>query len=93
VVQRIEVRRSAAGKGALIGAGIGLVAGLAAGVGIASSVCDGGLGPCNNAGGGISFLALAGTAGGALLGAGIGAANKEWRTVYRAPDGIRGTSD
>lgn len=80
-VDRIQVRGNAAGTGALIGAGIGLAGGLAMGIGLTSSLCNDGLG-CSNAGGGTAFIALASTAGGALLGALIGAASKRWETIY-----------
>ena len=80
-VDRIQVRRNAAGTGALIGAGIGLMGGLATGIGLTSTLCNDGLG-CSNAGGGTAFIALVSTAGGALLGALIGSASKRWQTIY-----------
>ena len=80
-VDRIQVRGNAAGTGALIGAGIGLVGGLAMGIGLTSSLCNDGLG-CGNAGGGTAFFAVASTIGGALLGSLIGAASKRWKTIY-----------
>ncbi len=82
-VDRIQVRGSATGTGAAIGAGIGLVGGLAAGIGLTSSLCNDGLG-CRNAGGGTAFIALASTLGGALLGALIGSGSKKWVTIYRS---------
>ena len=83
-IDRIQVRGNAAGTGALIGACIGLAGGLAAGIGLTASLCNDGLG-CSNAGGGTALLAVASTAGGALIGALVGATIKKWRTVYRAP--------
>jgi len=80
-VDRIQVRGNATGRGALIGAGIGLAGGLAVGIGLTSSLCNDGLG-CRNAGGGSAFIALVSTAGGALLGALIGSAVKRWVTIY-----------
>lgn len=84
-VDRIEVRRSAAGTGALIGAGIGLAGGLAAGLALAGSLCNDGLG-CHNETGGVGLITVASTAAGALVGALIGAPIKKWKTVYRAPN-------
>jgi hypothetical protein len=79
-IDRIQVRGNAAGTGALIGAGIGLVGGLATGIGLTSSLCsDGG---CGDTGGGTAFLAIVSTFGGALLGALIGSASKRWHTIY-----------
>jgi hypothetical protein len=88
-VDRIQVRGNAAGSGALIGAGIGLLGGLATGIGLTSSLCNDGLG-CSNAGGGTAVIALVSTAGGALLGALIGSASKRWKTIYpdEEPSGL-----
>jgi hypothetical protein len=83
-VQRVDVRGSAAGTGAAIGAGIGLTAGLAVGLGIAESLCDDGFSRCTNRGGGVGLIAVGGMAGGALIGALIGAANTKWTTIYPA---------
>ena len=83
-VDRIQVRGSAAGTGALVGAGIGLAGGLAGAIALAASLCnDGG---CSNETGGMVTIAVVSTAGGALLGAIIGAPIKKWKTVYRRPD-------
>lgn len=79
-VNRIQVRASAAGRGACWGAIIGLVGGLAAGLGIDASLC--GDSACDNEGGGIALIAIGSTAGGALVGAIVGAPMERWKTVY-----------
>lgn len=85
-VERIQVRGSAAGTGALIGAGIGFAGGLAAGIGLTSALCNDGLG-CSNEGGGTALVVLVSTAGGALLGALIGSVSRKWETIYSSkPD-------
>ena len=80
-IERIQVRGNAAGKGALIGAGIGFVGGLASMTAMTSALCHDGLG-CSNEGGGTAMVTLATTVGGALLGALIGSVTKRWVTVY-----------
>jgi len=81
-VTRIQVRGSASGTGAMVGAGVGFAGGLAAGVGVSSSLCsDGG---CSNEGGGTAVIALGSTLAGALVGALIGAPLRKWHTVYQA---------
>ncbi len=84
-VDRIQVRGSAAGKGALVGAAIGAVGGIVAGVALANW-CGPLGGDCTpNYGAVVPIVAVVSTAGGALLGAIVGAPFKRWKTVYRTP--------
>ena len=82
-VDRIQVRGHAAGSGALVGAGVGLVAGIVFDATAVRTFCDGG---CSNETGGSIVIAAASTAAGALLGALIGAAIPKWHTVYESPE-------
>lgn len=88
-VERIQVRGSAAGTGALIGAIGGLVGGMALSIGVTSTLCnDGG---CSNQAGGTAGIAIVSTMGGALLGALIGSVSRKWQTIYSTnPDEQRG---
>ena len=79
-IQRIQVPGSAAGSGALVGAGIGLLGGLAMSIGLTASLCEGG--GCSNAGGGSAVITLGSAFGGGLLGALIGSTIKKWKTIY-----------
>ena len=79
-VERIQVRASATGTGALVGAAIGFAGGLAASLGISASLCSSG--GCANETGGTVFITVGSTAGGALVGALIGASLKKWATVW-----------
>ena len=85
-VDRIQARGSAAGTGALVGAAIGAAAGVPAGVALAKSLNDIGFGSSSSPdyGGTMLLTVPVSAAGGALLGALIGATFKKWKTVYHA---------
>jgi len=81
-VERLWVRGRATGRGALIGAGIGIVAGAAYGLLIGSIACepvDGG--DCTSAEV-AAVMGLLGGAGGAAVGAGVGYAIPIWRLRF-----------
>ena len=87
-LEAIQVRGSSAGRGAMVGAGIGFVPGFVAGVALAGFCIDFsgsgcGPGPDGDERVGVGAMAGAATAAfGALLGAAIGAIPR-WKTVYR----------
>jgi hypothetical protein len=81
-IERLWVRGRATGKGALIGAGVGIVAGAAYGLLIGSVACepvDGG--DCTSAQV-AAVMGLIGGAGGAAVGAGVGYAIPVWRLRF-----------
>jgi len=81
-VDRLWVRGHSTGRGALIGAGVGLAAGLVFGLLISSVACepvDGG--DCTTAEV-MAVTGLVGVAGGAALGAGIGYAIPTWKLRF-----------
>lgn len=81
-LERLWVRQSAAGRGALIGAGVGLLAGIVTGLIIGPIACepvDGG--DCTT--GEVTLVTgLVGGAGGALLGAGTGLLIPIWKLRF-----------
>jgi len=81
-IERLWVRGRATGRGALIGAGVGIVAGAAYGLLIGSIACepvDGG--DCTSAEV-AAVMGLLGGAGGAAVGAGVGYAIPIWRMRF-----------
>lgn len=92
-VERIEVKRSNAGSGALIGAALGGVGGLALGVS-ATKECSPSTGYldldlefCGASAGDVLALTMIGVGLGALLGVCIGALTPSWKPVYESGDG------
>lgn len=81
-VRGLQIRRSGAGKGALIGAGIG--AGLGLALGLASTRdCTGFIDMfCEATAGQVALVTAIGGAGGGLIGAGIGALTGRWGAVH-----------
>jgi hypothetical protein len=92
-VDRIEVMRSNAGSGALIGAAFGGVGGLALGISAtkecspSSGYLDLSLEFCGASAGDVFALTLIGASVGALLGAAIGALSPSWKPVYEGGAG------
>ncbi len=80
-INRIQVRGNAAGTGALVGGGVGLLGGLAMSLALTSTLCNDALG-CSNAVGGTVVITLGAAVGGTLLGALIGSTIKKWKTIY-----------
>ncbi len=81
-INGVQVRRSGAGKGAIIGAGIGTGLGLAFGLACTRD-CTGWMDMfCEATAGQVVLVTAIGGAGGGLLGAAIGALTGSWRTVY-----------
>lgn len=84
-IERVQVRRSNAGRGSLIGLGIGTALGLFY---VASTSGDEWFGPSDTGEGILMVGSMA--ASGAAWGALIGSLSKGWRTVYERPSaGVR----
>lgn len=81
-VDRLWVRDRATGKGALIGAGVGVAAGIVGGFLIGSIACEPVDGDDCTALGVAATAGFLGGAGGAALGAGIGLAIPIWRLRF-----------
>lgn len=81
-IRGLQVRRSGAGKGAMIGAGIG--AGLGLALGLASTRdCTGFMDMfCEATAGQVALVTAIGGASGGLIGAGIGALTGRWGAVH-----------
>lgn len=81
-IKRLWVRGHATGKGALIGAGIGVVVGVIGGVLISTVACEPIDGGNCTAAELATITGLGAGAGGALIGAGVGALIPVWRLRF-----------
>ncbi len=81
-LERLWVRKRATGRGALIGAALGVLAGVVGGLAIGSIACE----PVDGGNCGAAEVAtltgLVGGAGGALIGAGVGSVIPVWRLRF-----------
>lgn len=87
-ISEIQLQRSAAGRGAAVGAAV------LGGFTVLATLpftrpCRGGLAdfgnPCGASAGDVIMAAMVAGTGGALVGALIGAPIKQWKTIYRTP--------
>jgi len=87
-VTKLEVRKSSAETGALVGAIVGGGGGLALGA-AASQPCSGYMDLiCGASAGDVVVLTFMGAMAGALVGTGIGALAQTWRPVYERSEGV-----
>jgi len=77
-VDSLWVRGTAAGRGALIGLGVGLSVGLLGGYGLCAAAAS----EAGCTGGGLAALTLMGTMGGLMFGTFIGVASPRWSLRY-----------